>query len=378
MKWYNFNTVSSWINPLVQNSIPLFLLLYISGCTTTSFIYQDEVQLKRWLDKHQYAKAYETLTYSKELNALKSLKHADKPTSTDQLNKESEEDTQLKHIADLSETYWQSVETEVKQLTKQKKWKTAKKTLNFAIRNLINSKPAEDELASVIAHETSTLYQLQVDEAIARGRWLHKEYQRQQVIKYSTQASMLTPITLQQLKSKQHTLAQQLLQYAKTALTNKKPKRAKQCYDTLTLIVTPTQLAPDIAAIEEALSQKKKDDLAIRQKSLLAAINKHIQDGQFVEATQKIEQLKKLNPLPENILIKIDAVNSVLSFNAEFLDEKADLYYRDGNVELANSIWEYLLRLNPDNTDIQLKLTRSEKVIKNMQELRDSGHKTTP
>jgi len=91
-----------------------------------------------------------------------------------------------------------------------------------------------------------------------------------------------------------------------------------------------------------------------------------------------ISQLQQLKTLSKNVIVKIDKAKGVLSHNAEILNEKADIFYRDGNIKLASSLWEYLLKFDPENQEIKNKLARSERVIKNMRDLRDKGHQVSP
>lgn len=328
----------------------------LQGCTTP-LLKATPQQLESWVEEKRFAKAYTALKKDK--------------VEIDQTQKQQ----WLEEIAEKSDAHWQRVKEDAGNLAKKEQWKSAKEELTQAIDQLIAPAEAEESLAELLKREESALYSLRVNEAIARGHWLDAEYKLQQKLKESTQGSVLTPIVLQQLQAKQQALSAELLEYANQALENNDLRRAKACHQALKKLMVPETLTAKVTELGEQLSKNKKDNLASQQKAIVVLLDKSIKQGQLVEATQQIKQLKRLRPLPEDILRKIDAVNSVLSYNAEFLDEKAEGYYRDGNLELASTIWEYLLKLDPNRTDIKLKLTRSEKVLKNMQELRLNGHR---
>ncbi|MBV1882022.1 MAG: hypothetical protein KUG82_10330 [Pseudomonadales bacterium] len=291
----------------------------------------------------------------------------------------------LVEIKKLSDKHWHQVKKNTDYLVAKKQWKQAEQQLTTAAQNLVKPAPAIKARQTLLAVEDKALSRLKIKESIARGKWLSREYALQLTLKNSTQGSFLTPFTIQQLESKQHKLATSLILHAEAALAEKKLDQVMQCYKALNLILIPERLKPQVAAIGKKLYQNKKNVIAHQQKAktkqlkaLTSDLDKSVKNGKLVEATQIIERLKKHKSLSNDIQIKIEAINSVLDYNADFLDEKADAFYREGKIELAQSIWEYLLKLNPADAEILLKLSRVEKVIKNVQELRDAGHNAVP
>ena len=358
-----------WLNIYLATLISSTLLLtpFLQGCAT--LIPASDNRIEQWVTKKHYAKAHRSV--SKSISEQKLNVTEDKALIIARQKK-------LADIEKLSRSYWHQIKKRTDTLVSKKQWKQAEQQLKLAINNLVNPNPAKKALQTLLSVEDKALSRLKIREAIAQGKWLSREYALQVTLKDSTQGSLLTPFTIQQLKSKQHALAADLIHYAQTAFKEKKLTTTKRCYEALNLILVPKDLKPQVAAIGKQLYQNKKHALAYQQKTLAEGLDESIKNGSLVEATQIIEKLKKLKPLPNRVLIKIEAVNCVLDYNAEFLDEKADIYYREGKVELAKSIWDYLLKLNPNSTDISIKLSRAEKVIKNVQELREAGHNASP
>lgn len=369
MKWLNSDLVAlppiTWWLTLLRWTV-LLSAVSLSGCGT--LFPASNNQIEQWIEHNHFSRADRAI--NRKLSRTKKAK-------TEEAKTEDHKNT-LVDIEIRSAQYWSEIKTHTDALVAKEQWKQAQQQLSFAIDNLIDPVPAKKALKALLTVEEKALSRLNVNEAITRGKWLSREYARQQTLRNSTQGSILTPIAIQRLQTKQYALAAELVDHAQTALKEKKLQTTKQCYEVLNLILVPQHLIPTVAAIGQNLHQDKKSKLAYRQKTLAESLDKSIKNGKLVEATQIIEQLKKFKSLPNDILIKIDAVNSVLDYNADFLDEKADVYYREGKVELAKSIWDYLLKLNPASTDITLKLSRAEKVLKNMHELREGGHNASP
>lgn len=82
----------------------------------------------------------------------------------------------------------------------------------------------------------------------------------------------------------------------------------------------------------------------------------------------KIDALKLNTPQPHK---KALLAKQFLSSQITKLDQRADNFYRNEHISQAHSIWEYLLRVDPNNSSIRLKQDRSQRVLENMRALRE-------
>ena len=222
------------------------------------------------------------------------------------------------------------------------------------------------------------IYLLGLEQAISKGQWLINEYKYQIALQDSSEGTLLTPFNIRHYQFEQKVLSTRLIEYAQKALAKGDTKNASRCYQVLRKLQTPASLAPALSDIEKRLSARKEITLAKKQTKLGNKLDKSIEEGQLIESSQLISQLQHLKLLSKEVLVKIDKAKGILTHNAELLDEKADIFYRDGNIQLAKSLWEYLLKFDPENQSIKNKLARSDRVIKNMLELRDNDPQTPP
>ncbi len=222
------------------------------------------------------------------------------------------------------------------------------------------------------------LYALNVEQTIRKGQWLISEFQLHNALKNANQHSFLTDFYIRHYLFEQKLLADDLVKYAQISLQQGDTKTASRCYQTLKTLPIPGNLEPELLKISDALSIKKVKSITQQQNVLGAKLDKSIQQGQLIESSQLITELQALKLLSKEVLTKIDKAKGVLAHNTDLLNEKADLFYRDGNVQLAKSLWEYLLKFDPENQSIKSKLSRANRVLKNMHELREKPTNKPP
>jgi len=222
------------------------------------------------------------------------------------------------------------------------------------------------------------LYALNVEQSIRKGQWLISEFQLHQASENTHQHSFLTAFYIRHYLFEQKLLAGDLVKYAKMSLQQGDTKTASRCYQTLKNLQIPDSLEPELIKLSNALSLSKVDSITQQQNMLGAKLDRSIQKGQLIESSQLIAELQALKLLSKEVLAKIDRAKGVLTHNTDLLNEKADLFYRDGNVQLAKSLWEYLLKFDPENQSIRTKLSRANRVLKNMHELRENPANKPP
>ncbi len=220
--------------------------------------------------------------------------------------------------------------------------------------------------------EKKGLYALNVEQTIKKGQWLISEVQLHQALKTTNQHSFLTSFYIRHYSFEQKLLANDLVKYTQISLQQGDTKTASRCYQTLKKLQVPDNLKLELIKLSKALSLKKVDSITQQQNMLGAKLDKSIQQGQLIESSQLISKLQTLKLLSKEVLAKIDKAKGVLAHNTDLLNEKADLFYRDGNVQLAKSLWEYLLKFDPENRSITSKLSRANRVLKNIHELREN------
>jgi len=244
---------------------------------------------------------------------------------------------------------------------------------NVSYDNTSLDQTSSKETLKEIQRQENRIYLLGIEQAISKGRWLINEYKFQLALQESEERTFLTPFNIRHYQFEQKVLSTRLIEYAQEALAKGDTNNASRCYQVLRKLQTPESIKPSLTDIAKKLFQKKEKSLVKKQTKLGKKLDKSIQEGQLIESSQLITQLQQLKLLSKEVIVKIDKAKGVLTHSAELLDEKADIFYRDGNIQLAKSLWEYLLKFDPENQSIKNKLARSDRVIKNMPDLRDKA-----
>lgn len=253
---------------------------------------------------------------------------------------------------------------------------TSSSTTSWSTASLSNTPSEKASLKNsqkAIQQQENTIYRLGIEQAISKGRWLINESKYQLALQESDGRTFLTPFSIRHYQFEQKILSTRLIEYAQKALARGDTKNASRCYQVLQKLQAPDSIKPALSDIAKKLSKKKEKTLAKKQTKLGKKLDKSIQEGQLIESSQLITQLQQLKLLSKEVIVKIDKAKGIITHNAEVLDEKADIFYRDGNIQLAKSLWEYLLKFDPENQSIKNKLARSDRVIKNMLDLRDKA-----
>ncbi len=231
---------------------------------------------------------------------------------------------------------------------------------------------------SLLLQNKKMLYALNIEQTIKKGQWLISEYELHQALKNARQDSFLTNFYIRHYAFEQKNLADDLVKYAQVSLQLGDTKTASSCYQTLKKLQVSDNLKSELIKLSKALSVKKENSITQQQNLLGAKLDQSIQQGQLIESSQLITELQALKLLSKEVLTKINRAKGVLAHNTDLLNEKADLFYLDGNVQLAKSLWEYLLKFDPENQSIKTKLSRANRVLKNMHELRETPSNKPP
>ena len=226
------------------------------------------------------------------------------------------------------------------------------------------------QLATDSSKEDLQLYHLTKKQTLAKAQWLISEYQLHLALNQSSYRTPLTPLYLKHYKLKQQHVSEKLLIYASNALNLGNTQIASTLLQTLHQLQLPILLQQPIDNLTLQLSNIQEIALLNKQQKLENKLDQSIQKGQLIKTHQLINQLKLLKHLSDQLLAKIQLAEDVISHNAKILNEQANTFYQEGSIQLAISLWGYLLKFSPDNYGVNEKLSRSIRVINNMKQLR--------
>ncbi len=130
-------------------------------------------------------------------------------------------------------------------------------------------------------------------------------------------------------------------------------------------------------------SERAETDLPIKKEARridewVIDVDGMIREGRLVETQQLLMRLEALE-LNQEQQAKVQEASQYIKSQIALLNKHADDLYRKGFVSDAHSVWALLMQLDKDDANIRLKYYRSEKVLGNIQELREEGYyKTAP
>ncbi|OUS24759.1 hypothetical protein A9Q99_23480 [Gammaproteobacteria bacterium 45_16_T64] len=232
---------------------------------------------------------------------------------------------------------------------------------------------------------TASLYQHELRRTLSKSQWLIDEYAYYVNIEALSQGTLLTDFYQRYYLFEQQKIARSLLKHAASAFDTGDISAAALCHHSLSNLKLSDKLLATTDTLGKKISQYQEVAREQTQRKLGRELDRSIEDGQLIASTQLISQLKRIRQLSKDIHDKIERANNVLTHNVDILDKKADAFYLDGNIQLAISLWEYLIKFDPNNKAIEKKLARSIKVRDNMKNLRDNlkdanedEHKTQP
>lgn len=227
-------------------------------------------------------------------------------------------------------------------------------------------------------NQTDDHYQHELRRTIAKSQWLKDEYQYYDNLQSHTQNTLLSGLYQDYYYAKQQTVARKLLALADQGFQKADASAAALCLHALEQLHLSDQLLAESNTLKKRIVQHQETSREHTQRKLAQELDKSIEDGKLIASTHLISQLKRIRQLSQDIRQKIERANDVLTHNVDILDKKADAFYLEGNIQLAISLWEYLLKFDPNNPAIEKKLARSMRVRDNIDDLREHSPRITP
>lgn len=106
-------------------------------------------------------------------------------------------------------------------------------------------------------------------------------------------------------------------------------------------------------------------------KALSIALDKAIRESDLLNIQNLIQQLRAQPSLPLAQRVRAEAIESFLEQQIQSMNTQADALYQQGHIQDAKHLWEMLLTLSPTNEQLSAKVNRAEKVLDNLEALRE-------
>lgn len=354
--------VGSRKTPYLNSLVFLFIVSFISGCSTYIASKQDDLltQIDVWSVENEYGKAFETLNYIKPSHP----QYQELQVRKKSLNKEAQHfelETHNKILALISE----------------KNWAMALDLMDQAKAKYPQSKNILKTEQHVLQEQKKQLSSVDRKIMLERARWMIK-----------ARPVYLTKLTIDprndvlkahvdNLNKESKELAQKLTLLSRQAIKNRRYKTAR------IFIVQAIELKPDQERnkilselkikekkIVRSLKQAKKRTHKNQQNTLLLDIEKNFKNGNLLRTRQLIAQLdERERQHPELIQLEQELDRSI-NYTIQRLLADANRAYTEGQFEKAIALWEEVLSYDPENKLATDNIHRAEKVIEKLKKLR--------
>lgn len=355
--------------------ILLFLIgagvISLNGCVVVTSYAKLEPQLEQWENNREYGRA---------LDALGQIDPKDPDYSKAAQTR--------KHIETRASEYEQQVRKETYNKQKKGDWAGALDQYDEALSKLPKSVVIRDGLAKLHQQQRESLDKLEIERLTKHGEWLQEVIPIYQEIATVNPRSNDAQARLKRIISEAHDIAHELFLSGSKALANNDLKTAET---TLTLALS----LHDDPVIEESLNtlrarqskQAEQQRSSQRRKEQQARAQRQKREQTTSALVKRYDSAfaKQDFQLARNLLVEIEKVNRRYSKLPQMktelqkaIDDKVTRLfdagvsaYSRGQFEQAARNWRSALQLNPKHQQARESLERAEKVLENIERLKD-------
>lgn len=121
---------------------------------------------------------------------------------------------------------------------------------------------------------------------------------------------------------------------------------------------------------QQGLKKKQSED---RNQGRLQQAREYFQNGQFNDARNQLKLVLREDPDNDTAKKLLSTVKERLEAYLDSLLKTGDSLYREGEIEGAKAIWQAALKLDPHDTRAKEKIERADRVLKNLESLRQTN-----
>lgn len=360
----------------------LFILLFVSGCTTLGIQKKpDEGSIKSLLSQNKFSQAFT------EIEQL-----------PDDFRKSNTITTLFKQARIMARDYEVEILAEAEQLETDNKLAQALHVLNEALFNYSEGKEIRVKQINLNKKFTQQMNLLEARVSMEKSDWLVAE------LKFHTQMMIKDPSDLSaasnvdNVKSKMETIATDLVACGIHALRDNDHNLAESCLGQAKRLSTSDAVQISIKNLEVSIAQyyaekrqQKLDaeNLALKQeelirlknelarkkqmRELLAQSRSSLKDRDFNQAKNYLDEARTMPYYKLEVAAIEKLYNKRLSEKLNTELQRGIRLYKRGQVKDAQKIWATALSLKPDHLELKNYLARANRVLQKLSELRSDA-----
>jgi len=368
------------MNQLRSALVLIFVVLLVSGCSTLTK--QDGLpsisQIDEWVANNQFG------------IALSSLEHIspNEKNFVAYVNKRKE-------VKNLASTYEKNIISIAQSDINNKNWSAAILSLNTALNNYPTSRLIHDQHNLVLAQQQKRINKLDAKALLARANLLYNKLPISKKEVVNSPISFTAKWDLQSLESELSDMNTRLLTMAGQLIDDNEIDLAEDCIQQARLLTTDEksiasieshqakinylnkikhEKAAEIAYTEESRNKRiKQKNYRANIKRLINKVKSAIDNNQLILANKHLSKLAKLEPGNSDFLALQLKHRERVNRLVYKLTAQGDRLYRQEKISEAKEVWEKALRYDKTNKTLQARIRRANKVIKKLNELRNSN-----
>jgi tetratricopeptide (TPR) repeat protein len=269
----------------------------------------------------------------------------------------------------------------------------ALQTLDAALLNLPHSSHLNDYRRILESERDARLRATEYQRMLARARYLTTELQL-----YETQSSLASPDLNQRweyFRNQQEAdaLAVELLECGRDSLQRNELKTADKCLHASQALQDSPQVRETLARLrrkQDAIQRSQVQQAQIKKvkkekklartretltQTLLAQTRQALDDNDLPAARTTFRKIPDHNSVAPEVIAVRTRLEESIGARVDALIDQGDRLYRGDKVDEAIDTWDKALELDPENTDINVRLERARKVLARLEELKTRQQK---
>jgi tetratricopeptide (TPR) repeat protein len=277
---------------------------------------------------------------------------------------------------DLTRETPQSILKKTNLLVKQKRWAEAEELLSQGAQEFPDETQIRDKLAEVQSEWQTNVQRLE--------DWM---------LLYETEAMLLQrPLLVSMSESDpDDIILKARLQLHNASLRSKRAlliacaenhqgkeiKLARRCIEAARIINETYKVQQLLAGIKEKQQGIQREQLARnkaeQRQTAIAQSRKHLENNEYVEVVQLLQSVIAEHPDDVELNVLYQEAKAGRDLQILQLISQGDRLYRSERTEEALDVWKQAEQLDPTFEDLNTRIVRAEKVLKQLQKIKESN-----
>ena len=326
----------------------VIMTFVLSGCTNFPQIkLNSQEDVDQWLKNDQYGRALSSLKLQARLFS----------------NKETNQT--LKTVKVKASQYDRKQAASIRRLLSKEKWDEAIALLNSSLQNHPDGKQLLRTQKLLWRKQQQHTMNLEAQLLLSRTEWLSRDLKLYQTMLLADPQNQSTKWKIADTQHELQSSADKLQIFGNNALEKKQYDLADICLSTANRL-QPTKELNESLTLLELRSRKTINKI----KTLSGKMKDAIKKNDLAKGRKLIIELDEMNEYPFELEKLKESIVNNIGIKVTKILKKGDILYKNGNIEGAKIAWENALKLEPENEQLHDRITRAERSLETLKELK--------